>query len=165
MTPWTIAHQTLLSTEFSRLEYWNGLPFPPPGDVPDPGMEPTSPVSPALAARFFYHCATREAEHSSITHQLTAGSGLLCSVAPVVSDSFRPHGLQPARLLCPWDSPGQNTGVGCHDLLQGTFQPRDRTCFSCFFFIAGRSLPLSYWETAHVTVCIQGPVKEISLYF
>ena len=41
-----------------------------------------------------------------------------CSVPSVVSDSLRPHGLQPARLLCPWDSPGKNTGAGCHALLQ-----------------------------------------------
>ena len=39
----------------------------------------------------------------------------------VVSDSLRPCGLHPARLLCPWDSPGKNTGVGCHFLLQGIF--------------------------------------------
>ena len=39
----------------------------------------------------------------------------------VVSDSLRPHGLQPASLLCPWNSPGKNTGVGCHSLLQGIF--------------------------------------------
>jgi len=39
----------------------------------------------------------------------------------VLSDSLRPHGLQPARLLCPWDSPGKNTRVGCHALLQGIF--------------------------------------------
>ena len=39
----------------------------------------------------------------------------------VVSDSMRPHRLYPTRLLCPWDSPGKNTGVGCHALLQGTF--------------------------------------------
>ena len=39
-------------------------------------------------------------------------------MASVVSDSLRPYGLQPARLLCPWDSPGKNTGVGCHFLLQ-----------------------------------------------
>ena len=39
----------------------------------------------------------------------------------MVSDSLRPHGLQPARLLWQWDSPGKNTGVGCHDLLQGIF--------------------------------------------
>ena len=43
---------------------------------------------------------------------------LSCSVA---SDSVRPHGLQPARLLCPWGFPGKNTGVGCHALLQGIF--------------------------------------------
>ena len=39
----------------------------------------------------------------------------------VVSDSWRPHGLQPTRLLCPWDFPGKNTGVGCHCLLQVVF--------------------------------------------
>ena len=39
----------------------------------------------------------------------------------VVSDSLRPHGLSAARLLCPWSSPGQNTGVGSHSLLQGIF--------------------------------------------
>ena len=45
----------------------------------------------------------------------------------VVSDSVRPHGLWPARLLCPWDPPGKNTGVGCHFLLQGIFPPQDQT--------------------------------------
>ena len=39
----------------------------------------------------------------------------------VMSSSLRPHGLQPARFLCPWNSPGKNTGVGCHFLLQGIF--------------------------------------------
>ena len=39
----------------------------------------------------------------------------------VVFDSFQPDGLQPARLLCPWDSPGKNTGVGSQPLLQGLF--------------------------------------------
>ena len=43
-----------------------------------------------------------------------------CQVASVVSDSVRPYGLQPTRLLRPWDSPGKNTGVGCHFLLQCT---------------------------------------------
>ena len=41
-----------------------------------------------------------------------------CSVASVVSDSVRPHRRQPTRFLCPWDSPGKNSGVGCH-FLQG----------------------------------------------
>ena len=42
-TPWTVAHQAPPSMEFSRQEYWSGLPFPPPGDLPNPGIEPGSP--------------------------------------------------------------------------------------------------------------------------
>ena len=49
-TPWTIAHQAFLSMEFSRQEYWSGLPCPPPGDLPDLGMEPKSPAAPTLQA-------------------------------------------------------------------------------------------------------------------
>ena len=51
--PWTVACQALLSMEFPRQEYWNGLPFPILGDLPDPGIEPVSPESPALAGGFF----------------------------------------------------------------------------------------------------------------
>ena len=47
--PWTVAHQVPLSIEFSRQDYWSGLPFHTPGDLPDPGIEPGSPVSPAFA--------------------------------------------------------------------------------------------------------------------
>ena len=47
-TPWTVAHQAPLSMGFSRQEYWSGLPFPPPGDLLDPEIEPRSPVSHAL---------------------------------------------------------------------------------------------------------------------
>ena len=43
-TPWTVAHQAPLSMGFSRQEYWSGSPFPPPGDLPDPGIEPGSPT-------------------------------------------------------------------------------------------------------------------------
>ena len=49
----TVACQARLSMEFSRYEYWSRLPFPPPGDLPDPGIEPTSPADLALASRFF----------------------------------------------------------------------------------------------------------------
>ena len=49
-SPWTVAYQGPLSMEFSRQEYWSGLPFPSPGDIPDPGIEH---VSPALAGKFF----------------------------------------------------------------------------------------------------------------
>ena len=50
---WTVAHQAPLSVGFSRQEYWSGLPFPPPGDLLDPGIEPKFPASPELAGRFF----------------------------------------------------------------------------------------------------------------
>ena len=52
-----------------------------------------------------------------------------------VSNSLQPHGIEPARLLCPWNSPGKNTRVGCHSLLQKIFPPQDKTLVSC---IAGR---------------------------
>ena len=60
-TPWTVAHQAALSMEFPRQEYWNGLPFPSPGALPDLGIEPASLVSSALAGGFSYHCAPWEA--------------------------------------------------------------------------------------------------------
>ena len=52
---WTVAHQASLSIGFSSQEYWNGLPYPSPGDLPDPGIEP---MSPALAGGFFTTSAT-----------------------------------------------------------------------------------------------------------
>ena len=56
--PRTVDHQAPLSMEFSKQEYWIGLPFLPPGDLPDPGIEPISLKSPALAGRFFTASAT-----------------------------------------------------------------------------------------------------------
>ena len=85
--------------ELSWQEYWSGLPFPPPGDLPNPETEPTSPASPALQAD------SLPAEHQGSPK----GWELL------------PHGLQSTKLLCPWNYPGKNTGVGCHFLLQGIF--------------------------------------------
>ena len=52
-TPWTIACQAPPLMEFSRQEYWSGLTFPTPGDLPDPGIKPSSVASPALAGGFF----------------------------------------------------------------------------------------------------------------
>ena len=56
--PWTVPYQAPLSMEFFKQEYWSRLPFPPPGDLPDPGIEF---ASPALAGRFFTTGATWEA--------------------------------------------------------------------------------------------------------
>ena len=71
VTPWTVAHQASQSMGFSRQEYWSGLPFPSPGDLPDPGIEPGSPAlqadtlpseppgKPKLFKFFFFGCTTQ----------------------------------------------------------------------------------------------------------
>ena len=109
----TVAPQAPLSRGLSRQEHWSGVPFPPPGDLPHPGIEHTSFPSPALTGGFFTDSATWGAQLKHKVKESVGGS--------VMPDSFQPHGLQPARLLCPWDFPDRNTGVGCHFLLQGIF--------------------------------------------
>ena len=59
--PWTAAYQAPLSMGFSRQGYWSGCPFPSPGDLPNPGIEPVSLMSPALAGDFFTSSTTWEA--------------------------------------------------------------------------------------------------------
>ena len=72
-TLWTVAHQASLSMRFSRQEYWSGLPCPPSGDLPDPGIKPAFLMSPALVGEF-YHRVTRKALH----HLLYFMVGLSC---------------------------------------------------------------------------------------
>ena len=103
----TVAHQAPLPTEFSRQEYCSVLPCPPPGYLPDPGIELTSLTSPA--GRFFT---------TSATHEVLSSVQFSRSV---MSNSLRPRGLYPTRLHCPQNSPGKNTGVGCYEFLQGIF--------------------------------------------
>ena len=59
---WAAAHQASLSMGFSQQEYWSGLPFLPPGDLANPGTEPTSVMFPALAGQFFTTSATWDAQ-------------------------------------------------------------------------------------------------------
>ena len=70
VTPWTMAFQASLSMGFSRQEYWNGLPCPPPEDLP--GTEPVSLMSPALACRFFTIGATWGALYLQERHKIIA---------------------------------------------------------------------------------------------
>ena len=65
----------------------------------------------------------------------------LCACS-VTFDSMRPYELQPTRLLCPWDSPGKNTGVGCHALFQGIFPTQGSN--PCLLHWQADSLPLSH---------------------
>ena len=68
----------------------------------------------------------------------------VCEADSVVSNSLWPHGLFPTRFLCPWDSPGKNTGVGCHVILQGIFPIQGRTHVSWSSALQVNSLPLSH---------------------
>ena len=74
------------------------------------------------------------------------GNGLCVPVSwvtSVVSASLQPYGLWPARLLCPWDFPGKNTGVGCHSLLQGIFPTQGlKPLLLCLLHWQAGSLPL-----------------------
>ena len=64
----------------------------------------------------------------------------VCVSLSVMSNSLRPHGLYPSRLLCSWDSPGKNTGVGCHSLLQGIF--------------LAQGLNLGLWHCRQILYCV-----------
>ena len=125
VTPWTVTRQAPLSTGFARQECWIGLPFPSPGDLLDPGIES---VSPELAGGFFtteppgkprpsIHVSFSEALQVVLPADQVGDYGEFSSVAQLCP-TLRPHGLQPTRLLHPWDFPGKSTGVGCHCLLR-----------------------------------------------
>ena len=86
---WTVAHQAPLSMGFSRQEYWSELPLAPPGDLPNPGMEPTSLLSPALAGGFFTTSATWETTTKDI-------------ITKEEFQSCRPGFLSPPALLIFW---------------------------------------------------------------
>ena len=73
---WTVAYQAPLPMGFSRQEYWSGLPCPPPGDHPNPGLELTSLKSYALAGRFFTTNTTWEACKSTILQQKLSSTAL-----------------------------------------------------------------------------------------
>ena len=68
-TPWSVAYQAPLSMGFSRQDYWSGVPFPPPGDLPHPAIEPRSLMFPASAGRFFITGTTWETYLWNVTWQ------------------------------------------------------------------------------------------------
>ena len=94
-TLWTVAHQAPLSKGLSRQECWSGLPCPSPGDLPGPGIEPTSFKSPALVDGFFTTSAIWEAH------------------LPSASPKSRRRQWQPTPVLLPGKSHGWRSLVGC----------------------------------------------------
>ena len=87
MTPWIATCQALLSMGFPRQEYWSGSPRPPPEDLPDPGIEPVSPASSALADRFF----TTEPPGSPYNHTHTCKHKLRLQVCTYACWSTHQH--------------------------------------------------------------------------
>ena len=148
-TLWTVACQAPLSTGFSRQEYWNGLPCPAPGDIPNPGIEPMSLTSPALAGGFFTTSATWKAwsyvsvcvcvlsvcVHAQCVHvhaRSVAQSCLaLCNPLDCSLPGSSVHGIFQARIL-EWVA---------ISFYRGYSQPRDRTWLSG---TAGRLYCLSH---------------------
>ena len=73
--------------------------------------------------------------------------GVQCSVASVLSASLRPYGLKPARLLCPWDHLGKNTGMGCPGLLQRIFRTQgSNLCLRSTALASGSFTTSANWE-------------------
>ena len=89
---------------------------------------------------------------------------LLEAISPVfsvMSDSLRPHGLSPARLLCPWNFPGKNTGVGYHLLLQGIFLTQgSNLCLLHFLHRQADSLPLAPLDTSWRWIFLLGTFRQ-----
>ena len=101
--PWAAACQAPLSMRFPRQEYWSGLSFPPPGDLPDPGIGPTSP---ALAGGFFTTAPPGKPPF--------CGCAMLCLVALLCPPLCDPMACSPPGSSDNGDSPSKNTTVGCH---------------------------------------------------
>ena len=90
MAPWTLAHQAPLSIEFSRLEYWSGLPFPTPQHLPDPGIEPVSLCTSCDGRQFCYHCATWEDATDVDSWTIKSTTELMLSNCGAGEDSREP---------------------------------------------------------------------------
>ena len=142
MTPWTVAHQAPLSMGFSRQEYWNGLPFPSPGDLPDPGIEPESP---ALAGRFF----TAEPLLGSLQNQMFSHSS--GSQKPNIEVSAGPPSLWrlwEKMLTCLFQLPGWPAILGIRDYIT-------------LVFASDCTWPFP----SHICVCIQHSPPLVSLLY
>ena len=96
-----------------RQEYWGGLPFPSPGDHPNPRIEPTSPASPALQVDSLPTEPPGKPRTTMLLLLLSCFSRVRLFSTPKTT-AHQAH----CPWDCPWDSPGKNTGVGCHFLLQ-----------------------------------------------
>ena len=130
-TLWAIACQAPLSVGFSRQEYWNELPFPPPRDLLNPGIEPMSPA--------YWQAGSLPLSHLEIACVTSVQFS-----RSVMSDSLWPYGLQHARLPCPLPTPGAYSNScpaswWCHPTISSSVVPFS---FCLQSFPASRSFPV-----------------------
>ena len=119
-TLWIIACQAPLSMGFSRHEYWSGLPCPPPGDLPDPGIRPASLMSPALAGSFFTTSATWEAQVWVLSGHSFSSSLHTSSQPPARFSLYTRMGN---RMWLPWSPFSAVPGRGTQAFGLGLFMP------------------------------------------
>ena len=93
-TPWTVVHQTPLSMGLARQETLEWVACPPPGHLPDPGIQPASLMSPASAGGFFTTCTTSEAQSEGVSWSVVAWDPMNCSLP-----GSSVHGILQARML------------------------------------------------------------------
>ena len=111
VTLWTVTHQASLSTGFFRQEYWSGLPCPPPGDLPDPGIKPASLLSPVLAGRFFTTRAIYMYIYMGLPWWFSCNVGDLGSIPGLGKSPGGGHG-SPLQYSCLENPHGQRSQVG-----------------------------------------------------
>ena len=128
-TLWTIARQTPLFMEFSRQKCWSGLPCPPPGDPPNPGIRTSSLMSPALAGGFFTTSATWEEPAAAAAKSLQS-CPTLCDPMDHRLPGSSVHGILQAKML-EWVAMSTS---------RQSFQPRDQNRISYVSCIGRRVL-------------------------
>ena len=118
-TPWTAARQASLSMEFSRQEYWNGVPFSTSGIFPTHGLNPH------LLHLMHWQADSLPLHHPgsplSPLHKPVLNCAVLCLVAQLCLTLWDPMDCSPPGFSVHGILPGKNTGTGCHFLLQGIF--------------------------------------------
>ena len=132
-TPWTVARQAPLSIELSRQEYWSGLPFPSPGDLSNPGIEPSS--LELHTNSFFTVWATREAQDT----WMLGMSGVFC--AHYGTGSWFSSAIKITRLHCCWREPAPQKKSSIHRTKRHS---EDSNFKSALIFWFSR-IPLNVW--------------------
>ena len=143
VTPWTVAHQASLFMEFSRQEYWSGLPSPPPGDYPDPRVEPTSLTSTCIGRCILFHLGHLGSMCVCMCLCLCAcvyaqSCPTLCDPADCSPPGSSIHGIFQARIL----------ELVVISSSRGSSWPRDWTHVSYISHIAGRFF--TCWATGKI---------------